>query len=214
MPKPLRVLIIEDCDSDVDLIVAHLARGGFELAHERIQTAPELQSALSRRAWDIVLSDYILPSFDAPTALKILRARRPDLPVIIISGTIGEETAVAAMRAGASDYLMKDNLARLIPVIDRALRDSEMRRQQRSAERTLREKEAELAAIFDHAPMAMILVDEAMQIRSINRAGCAITGLPSPELIGRPIESSLRCLHAIESSQGCRFSPVVSGYQR
>lgn len=208
MPKSLRVLVIEDCESDVDLIVAHLSRGGFELTYEQVQNAPELQSALTRRTWDIVLSDYLLPHFDAQAALKILRARQPDLPVIIISGTIGEETAVAAMRAGASDYLVRDNLSRLIPAIDRELRDSEGRRRRRETERTLRQKEAELAAIFDHAPIAMILVDETMQIRSINRTGCAISGQASADLVGQPIEAALHCMHADESAQGCRFSPA------
>ncbi len=126
---PLRALIVEDRVTDAEMILRELRRGGFVPTHERVETAEALRAALARQPWDVVLSDYYLPGFDAPAALAVLQASGQDLPFIVISGSVGEDTAVAAMRAGATDYIMKDRLQRLPPAVARALADAGVRRE-------------------------------------------------------------------------------------
>ncbi|HEX9840825.1 MAG TPA: response regulator, partial [Anaerolineales bacterium] len=141
MARPLRVLMIEDNEDDALLLVRELQRGGYEVEFERVETAEAMQSALTQTAWDLILSDYTMPLFNAPKALEVLKASGLDLPFIISSGTIGEETAVTALKAGAHDFFVKGKFARLGPAIERELREAETRRQHRRAEEALREKE-------------------------------------------------------------------------
>jgi two-component system, cell cycle sensor histidine kinase and response regulator CckA len=128
-PIPLRALIVEDRAADADLILRELKRGGFITTHERVETADALRAALDEHTWDIVLSDYYLPSFDAPGALAVLQASGQDMPFIVVSGSVGEDTAVAAMRAGATDYIMKDRLQRLPAAVAKALAEAAVRRE-------------------------------------------------------------------------------------
>ncbi len=128
-PAPLRVLLVEDSEADAALILRELRRGGFTPAHERVATADAMRVALARQPWDVIVSDYYLPGFDAPTALALLQATGADVPFIVVSGSVGEDTAVAVMRAGATDYLMKDRLRRLAPTVTRALADAGVRRE-------------------------------------------------------------------------------------
>jgi two-component system, cell cycle sensor histidine kinase and response regulator CckA len=141
MNSTLSILIVEDSEDDLLLLLRELRRGGYALDYLRVETAAEMQAALDRQSWDIVIADYSLPTFSAPEALKLSQQHRHDLPFIIVSGTIGEETAVAAMRAGAHDYLLKDNLTRLLPAVERELRESQERQQRLWAEQALRESE-------------------------------------------------------------------------
>jgi len=141
MGRPLRVLIIEDSADDTQLLVRELKRGGYEVEFERVETAEAMQSALTQKTWDLILSDYTMPRFNAPKALEVLKASGMDLPFIISSGTIGEETAVTALKAGAHDFFIKGKFARLGPAIERELREAETRRQRKRAEEALREKE-------------------------------------------------------------------------
>ncbi len=130
---PLRVLFVEDCDSDVQLFILQLRRAGYNVTNDRVQTREELAAAL-HSDWDLLLSDFNLPRFRGDQALEMVRASKgPDLPFIIISGTIGEEQAVALLKAGANDFIIKTSLARLIPAIDRELRDAQVRRERREA---------------------------------------------------------------------------------
>lgn len=139
--KPyLRVLIIEDSEDDALLTLRELRRGDYQLEFLRVDTAAAMQDALDRQTWDVVIADYTLPTFSAPEALKLLQ-QQWDLPFIIVSGTIGEETAVAAMKAGAHDYLIKGNLARLLPAVERELREAKERHRRHQAEQALRESE-------------------------------------------------------------------------
>lgn len=138
MGKPLRALIVEDSLDDALLLLRELRSGGYDPIFDVVQTAAPMKAALARQTWDIVISDYKLPQFSAPAALALLHESGLDLPFIIVSGTIGEDTAVAAMKAGAHDYFMKNNLARLNPVIERELREAVVRRQRREAEAALR----------------------------------------------------------------------------
>src|SRR2546430_12832588 len=104
----LRVLIVEDSANDAELMVRALRQGGFEVVQERVQTADAMRAALARQPWDVVLSDYSLPHFDAPGALAVVRATAPDLPFIVVSGSVGEDTAVAVLQAGGAEHLIKD----------------------------------------------------------------------------------------------------------
>jgi diguanylate cyclase (GGDEF)-like protein/PAS domain S-box-containing protein len=143
MKPMLRVLIAEDTESDAALIVRELERGGYRLEYERVETAAALKSALSK-PWDILLSDFSMPSFTAPDALRILQESGLDLPFVIVSGTVGEERAVEAMRAGAGDYVLKANMARLVAVVERELREAVERRKRRQAEQAVRASEVRL----------------------------------------------------------------------
>jgi two-component system cell cycle sensor histidine kinase/response regulator CckA len=138
--KPLRALIIEDSEADAELLLRELARGGYDVNSSCVDTADGLRAALRDPGWQVVLSDYSMPAFSAPAALAILRQSSPDLPFIIVSGTIGEETAVAALKAGACDFLVKGRLARLIPAIERELRDVELRRERAKSQAVLEEQ--------------------------------------------------------------------------
>jgi DNA-binding NtrC family response regulator len=123
MGVPLRVLIAEDSDDDFQLLVRELQRAGYEVTPERVQSRGGMTEALEARNWDLVIGDYSMPQFSGTAALTLLRERDSDVPFIFVSGTIGEDIAVEAMRAGAQDYITKGNLRRLIPAIERELRE-------------------------------------------------------------------------------------------
>src|SRR5438874_432001 len=133
----LRVLHIEDQERDVALITRHLSRA-YEVTSERVDTPEAMRDALKTRAWDVILCDYSMPHFNALQAIEIIKEINLDIPVIIISGTIGEAAAVETMRAGANDYLMKDSLARLVPAIEREMSEAGNRRARQQAEEQLR----------------------------------------------------------------------------
>jgi signal transduction histidine kinase/CheY-like chemotaxis protein len=147
--KPLRVLLVEDSEDDAELLLAELRLSGYEPVYERVETAGSMKAALESQSWDIILSDYSMPQFSAPAALAVLHQISLDIPFIIVSGAIGEATAVAAMKDGAHDYIMKGNLARLSPAIERELRDAEVRRERRIAEAKVKLQQQRLAALHD-----------------------------------------------------------------
>jgi len=151
---PLRVLIAEDSDDDARLLLAELQRAGFEAASERVDNPSAMRAALDRQAWDLVIGDYSMPAFSGPAALALLRERDLDTPFIFVSGTIGEDVAVEAMKAGAQDFLTKGNLRRLIPAIERELRDAEVRRERRRAQTALLER-ARLAELTSDVGVAL-----------------------------------------------------------
>src|SRR5438132_11682437 len=142
MVKPLRVLVVEDSEDDTQLLLRELRRAGYDPMHERVESAAAMTSALARQQWDMVIADYSIPNFNSTAALALLKERGYDLPFIIVSGTITEETAVATMKAGAHDYLLKDNRKRLIPTIERELREAESRRERKQVEEQLRKTQA------------------------------------------------------------------------
>jgi signal transduction histidine kinase len=136
--EPLRLILVEDSRDDAELLVYALRRAGFLPASERVSSAPSLRAALGRGPWDLVISDYNLGTFTGLDALAIVKESGQDLPFILVSGVVGEGVAVGAMKAGAHDYVMKDNLARLAPAVRRELAEAEVRRQRRQAEEDLR----------------------------------------------------------------------------
>lgn len=144
MEKALRLLLVEDSELDEQLLIRELRRQGYAPTWRRVDTAGAMAEALSRFGWDLVISDYTMPSFSGLEALRVLQQSGIDLPIICVSGTVGEDTAVAVMKAGANDYIMKENLRRLGPAIDRELRDADVRRERRRAEQAERRMIEEL----------------------------------------------------------------------
>lgn len=179
-PRPLHLLAIEDCEDDAVLLVRHLTSGGFAVNWLRVHDEEALTVALEQ-PWDLVVSDYTMPGFNGMRALKLVRERDPDLPLIFVSGTLGEDVAVEAMRAGAQDYVMKDNLTRLIPAIDRELREAGLRRERREAEQTLRK----LSRAVNQAADAIFITDKNGCIEYVNPAFLALTGYQADEVLGR-----------------------------
>jgi two-component system, cell cycle sensor histidine kinase and response regulator CckA len=137
MDVPIRVLMVEDSEDDADLIARELRRGGYEPVTERVDSAEAMQAALDRAKWDLVICDFSMPQFSGKDALRLLRASGSEAPFIFVSGTIGEDTAVAALKQGAQDYLLKDNLKRLIPAVQRELLEVARHRQQNQLEKEI-----------------------------------------------------------------------------
>lgn len=134
---PLRVLIVEDSEDDALLILRELRKAGFVTDYRRVESLSEMEAALSDGAWDIVITDHNMPRFSSEEAIRRIKHRHPDLPIIIVSGSIGEEVAVAAMKSGAHDYIMKDNLSRMVPAIERELREAKHRIEYRDAQQAI-----------------------------------------------------------------------------
>src|SRR5215831_3244886 len=143
-PRPLRVLVADDSENDAFLVLRVLKRAGYEPVHERVWSSPMMKAALQKQDWDIVISDYEMPGFGGFEALQLLKESGRDLPFILVSAVVSEETAVAAMKAGAHDFIMKRKLARLVPAIERELREAQTRAARKAAEAALRQSEDQL----------------------------------------------------------------------
>src|ERR1035438_5606720 len=141
MGAPLSVLMVEDSDEDTELVIRELRAGGYDVNFERVDTPQAMSATLENRDWDVVICDFSIPHFGCAGALRLLRARNLDTPFIYVSGTIGEETAVAALKDGAHDYVMKGSLKRLLPAIQRELKEAEQRRGKAQLERRARQQE-------------------------------------------------------------------------
>src|SRR5215203_582299 len=198
MDAPLRVLLVEDSEDDTLLLIRSLRRGGYDPIWERVDTAAAMEAALDGRGWDLVISDHGMPAFDSLAALALLRRKGfVDLPFIIVSGQIGEDAAVAAMRAGAHDYLMKDNLARLNSAIERELREAEVRREHRLAEEKYR-------LIFENAVEGIFQTTVDGRFLTANPAMARILGYESPEELLGAI-SNIRDQLYVEASRRNEF---------
>ena len=193
MGKPLRVLFVEDMKIDALLTVRELKRSDYDVTFERVETAEAMNAALDRQAWDIVICDHVMPLFTSSGALKLLQEKGLDLPFIIVSGCIGEETAVAAMKAGAHDYIMKDNLTRLPAAIERELGEAEVRRQRKEAEEEAIITLVQLRKSLEDTVYALASAVEQRDPytsghqRMVARLACAIAGemgLPQEQIHG------------------------------
>ncbi len=176
LPPVIRLLLVEDDENDATLILASLRHGGPQIIHRRVWSRTALEEALAGEPWSAVLCDYNLPQFDGLAALKMVRAHDADIPFIIVSGAIGEETAVAAMRSGAQDFVMKQSLGRLGAVLTRELGEAGIRRAARLASSQLQAKEALLDSIVTTAADGIAVVNVEGEIEFANPALAALTG--------------------------------------
>jgi len=183
MVKLLHVLLVEDSENDAALILEELRKAGYEPMSEQVQTAEELRMALSRHTWDVILSDYVMPQFSGPDALKIVRERNSEIPFIVISGVYGEEAAVNMMKAGANDYLVKKNLSRLVPAVEREMEAAQSRHARTQAENMARY----LATIVESSDDAIYGIKLDGTVVSWNRAAERVYGFRAGEIIGRNV---------------------------
>ncbi len=191
MSTPLRLLIVEDNDDDAQLMLVRLRRAGYEPEYVRVDSEQGLQKALQRLDWQIVISDYAMPGFSGLRALQILRAHDPNIPFILVSGTVGEETAVEAMRKGANDYIMKDNLARLVPAIERELREGLERADHRRAQEALfQERERALVTLHSIGD-GVITTDAEGRVDYMNPVAETVTAWTHEEAQGYPLTEVL-----------------------
>ena len=200
MTTPLRLLIVEDSVDDALLAIRELKRAGYDVVHERVETAAQMKEALAQHTWDFVIADYSLPQFSGIAALELLKSTGLDIPFVIVSGSIGEDVAVDVMKAGANDYMMKNNVKRLIPSLERELRDAEGRRKRRQAEEALHDSEARKAAIFDSALDCIISIDHEGKIIEFNPQAEKTFGYQRNDVLGQPMDEliippSLRARH-------------------
>ena len=147
--KSLRVLIVEDSESDTEIVLRNIRSSGYDVTFERVENKQDMQAALSAQGWDVIISDHSLPQFSAPAALDTLKESGLDLPFIIVSGAMGEELAVEMMRAGAHDFLIKSNISRLGPIIEREMREAANRQARREADKELRRHQELLAFLAE-----------------------------------------------------------------
>jgi PAS domain S-box-containing protein len=181
----LRVLIIEDSEDDVLLIIRELKKGGYNPVYEQVETAAAMKKALQEKQWDIILCDYKMPKFNAPSAIAVLKNANIDIPLIIVSGTIGEDVAIECMRLGAHDYIMKSNLSRLCPAIARELAEAEVRNKQRQAEEALQESEGKYRNLVERASDGICIAQEGT-IHYANTRLAQMAGYSVEEVIDKP----------------------------
>lgn len=184
----LRILLVEDQPLDAELMMLELRRSGFASAEViRTETAEEFTRELAQSP-DVILCDYALPSFSAPEALRLVQQRQLDIPFIIISGSIGEEIAVDAIKHGADDYLLKDRLGRLGPAVAQALEEKKLRAAAHRAEEDLRQSEYKYRCLFEHLPDAAYLCDSGNgRIIDVNHRGETLLGLDRASVLGKKL---------------------------
>lgn len=209
MTKKLNILIIEDAEDDLLLLLRELEKNDYQVEYQRIETDSELQTALENSQIDLILCDYSLPHLQAMQALKILKESGKDLPFIIVSGTIGEETAVEALKAGAHDFIVKGNYARLSPAIERELREAKSRHERKAAIEALQRSEKHYRMLFEANPHPMWVYDiESLKFLAVNEAAITHYGYGLDEFLSmtikdiRPSEDVPNLLEHIESLGG------------
>jgi len=184
MNKKLHVLIVEDSKFDARVLIGELENGGYSPEHELVDNPEDMRRALRKNTWDIVISDYVMPNFSGLDAIRILQEIGIDIPIIIVSGKIGEDTAVESMKAGAHDYIIKGNLARLIPAIERELFEAEERRKRKRVEAELKSTKEKLESFINNTPDAIVITDLKTKILQINKGFEKIYGWNTTEVIG------------------------------
>ncbi len=184
MGQPIRVLIVDDSEDDALLLERQLRLAGFDPASLRVEDGERMSAALDGHAWDIVLSDFMMPQFSGLEAVRLLRDKDRDTPIIIVSGKIGEETAVDCVKAGASDYLMKDNLKRLGTAVERELRETENRRVRRKAEQRLAVTDANFRRVIASSADGILIVTTDGIIRFVNPAAEVLFGRAAADMVG------------------------------
>ena len=182
---PLQVLMVEDSPADAELIVRAMRELGKPVAHRRVSNGPDMRDALAQRTPDIILSDFSMPGFSGAEALKIAKEVVPDTPFLFVSGTIGEELAIEALRDGADDYVLKDNLRRLPSAMDRALRAANERRDRMRMAMALQESEERFRSIVESSQDWIWEIDTTGRIVYTNDAVREMLGYEPRDLVGR-----------------------------
>jgi PAS domain S-box-containing protein len=189
--QSLRVLMVEDSEDNVLLIICELNKSGYNPLYERVETAAAMRKALKEKQWDIILCDYKMPKFNAPSAIAVLKEANIDIPLIILSGAIGEENAIECMRLGAHDYLMKSNLSRLCPAITRELKEATVRNSKKQVEsqreaalEALRKSEEKHRTILENIKDGYYEVDIKGNFTFFNNSMCRILGYSEEEMMG------------------------------
>jgi PAS domain S-box-containing protein len=215
MSLAVNILVIEDNENDYELVVKNIKKSGLAVFSRRIETAEEMQAALDHEVWDIVISDYSLPSFNAPSALKMLIRTGKDIPFIVVSGTISEETAIELMRSGASDYLMKDRLARLGPLVKRELNIAQVRKEREESRAALWFSQDWFNLIYKTTSDAMFLLTidsgNVYRFKNVNMAFLSFTGLKLENLIGKRMDEIIPA--QIASSHLAKFDEAIEKRQ-
>src|SRR5262245_31377123 len=189
MSVPVRALLVDDSASNEALVLTELRNGGFEPTLQRVTTRTGLETALGGAPWDVVLSDLAAAELDAFDAIALLKERDLDVPFLIVSETLGEETAVRAMKAGAQNCIPRASLARLCPILERELREAQIRRERRQAQKALTESELRFRSLAESSPDAILTVDGVGTLLFANGAAGALFGYPVAALIGQAVTS-------------------------
>ncbi len=211
--QPLRVLLVEDNPDDAVLIERHLRRNGFTPSVTRAETVAEMQTLLRQLPPpDVVLADYNLPNFSGPAALQTLKLSGLDIPFIMMSGAVSEETAVESMRAGAQDYVTKQNLVRLIPALERELKEASARRLQVAAERALRASEARFHRLVESMPLGLLISENSGKVIYSNAALERLLGYPSSEIIAGLVSLADLCPTLSNLQQHLTSHPKTSSH--
>jgi len=185
MKKEIKILIVEDSPDDLLLILREFKQAGYEVLHERVYTAEALKQALTKD-WDVIISDFRMPSLNGLEALEIVKKTGKDIPFLIVSGSIGEDAAVEILKKGAADYIMKDRIARLVPEVERELREAEARREQVRMEQALVESETKYRELVDEVSDGFFIMDKEGVTNFANLALAKMLGFRHPsELIGK-----------------------------
>jgi PAS domain S-box-containing protein len=184
MKSPLHILHLEDNPGDAELIQGILETDGIVANLTRVETQADFLTSLEQGRFDLILADYSLPCFDGISALKLALEKCPNVPFIFVSGTLGEEVAIEALKLGATDYVIKDRLSRIAPSVQRALREAEERNQRKRAEEALRQSEEQWRDVFEHNPTMYFIVDAAGIVLSVNPFGAEQLGYAVHELVG------------------------------
>ncbi|MEH2046421.1 hybrid sensor histidine kinase/response regulator [Nostoc sp.] len=183
----LRFLLLEDSLLDTELAQMILIEGGIDCELIRVETGADFLAALETDAFDLILADYALPSFDGISALEIARNRCPEVPFIFVSAALGEELAIEALKNGATDYVLKQRLGRLVPSVQRALREAKERRQRQQAEESLQKSEAKYRRIVDTSYEGIWMIDSEARTEFVNQRISQMLGYPAAEILGRSI---------------------------
>jgi signal transduction histidine kinase len=216
MTDPLHILLVEDNPDDELLVAREMRRGGLQVRTERVDTRAAFAAALDRGGWDVVIADYALPAFSGLEALVMLKERGGDVPFVLVSGTVGEQIAVESLQAGADDYLLKQNLIRLVPAITRAIREAAERRRRQAAELALQENQKQLELIYSSVSDYLILLSQApdgWRYTSANRAflkklevgGALVT---ADQLAGREAAEVERSVFGFDPATSARFADL------
>ncbi|HEX7501447.1 MAG TPA: PAS domain S-box protein, partial [Polyangia bacterium] len=202
MNRPLSVLFLEDSEDDVLLVARHLTRAGFTVESLRVDTPDDFRSALKSGTWDVVISDYSLPGLNALAAINIFKEAGPDVPFLVVSGAVGEETAVEVLKSGAHDVLIKNNLARLAPAVERELREAAERRARRKAEESLAASEIKFRRIVETAHEGVWMLDSAGRTTYMNRRMADMLGLDPADAGGADLLHFLAETKVVEAITG------------